>query len=99
MNNAGEARRLIEISSREGGEINAWVKDDFHHFVLNIHHDGTRIRDVSSSSPRHPYSTCPSAGEQLQSLIGAPFTERATDIGKWLNMRLQCTHLFDLAGL
>ena len=50
-------------------------------------------------TPRHPYTTCASSGLPLQALVGAPLFERASDVGRWLDMRLQCTHVFDLAGL
>ena len=50
-------------------------------------------------APRHPYSTCPGAAAPLRDLIGAPLVKRASDIGQWIDMRVQCTHIFDLAGL
>lgn len=95
----GKAHRAIDIRTVSEGEVAAWLEDDFHHFGVMIVHDGELVTDVSVATPRHPYTTCASAERPLHALIGAPLVERASDVGRWINMREQCTHVFDLAGL
>jgi hypothetical protein len=75
------------------------VQDDFHHFALRITHDEAVIRGVEAETIRAPWSTCPAASIPLQRLVGAALFERASDIGRVIDMRAQCTHLFDLVGL
>jgi hypothetical protein len=95
----GQAHRAIDIRTTSDEEVVAWLEDDFHHFSVTITHDDEFVTDVSMLALRHPYSTCPTAAEPIRELIGAPLVKRASDVGQWINMRMQCTHIFDLAGL
>lgn len=95
----GRLRRLIDLDPRAPDRVVAWVEDDFHHFGLTIHHDGQRITDVSGVAERAPWTTCLTAPLKLRGLIGQGLVRRASDIGRLIDMRFQCTHLFDLAGL
>ena len=95
----GQAHRAIDIRTVSEGVVAAWLEDDFHHFGVTIVHDGELVTDVSMVTPRHPYTTCVSAARPLRELVGAPLLSRASEIGRWLDMRKQCTHIFDLAGL
>lgn len=95
----GQAHRAIDIRTVSEGVVAAWLEDDFHHFGVTIVHDGELVTDVSMVTPRHPYTTCASADRPLRGLIGVPLLSRASEIGRWLDMRKQCTHVFDLAGL
>jgi len=80
-------------------QARALVQDDFHHFRLAIHHDGTHITGVSGEAVRFPYSLCPQSRSALDDLIGLPLTSRIFDISATINARHQCTHQFDLAAL
>jgi hypothetical protein len=95
----GQAHRAIDIRTVSESQVTTWLEDDFHHFGVTVFHDGGCVTDVDVVTPRHPYTTCASAGQSLRALVGAPLVERASDVGRWLNMREQCTHVFDLAGL
>lgn len=95
----GKAHRAIDISTTAEGEVAVWLEDDFHHFGVTVIHDGEFVTEVSMVTPRHPYTTCPGAAQPLRELIGAPLVRRASEVGRWLDMRRQCTHVFDLAGL
>lgn len=95
----GCLRRLIDLRHESPALVVAWIEDDFHHFGVSLEHDGERITDVRMAAPRTPWITCPGAAEPLRELIGKPLSRRASDIGRLLNMREQCTHVFDLAGL
>jgi hypothetical protein len=95
----GQAHRAIDIHTSAADQVIAWLEDDFHHFGVMITHDGEVVTGVSMATPRHPYTTCASAGRPLQALVGTPLLRRASDVGRWIDMRLQCTHVFDLAGL
>jgi len=95
----GCERRLIDIRRENEHTVIGWLEDDFHHFGVKIVHEGGRVADISTIASRYPYTTCADAGHPLSKVIGMPLSLRATDIGAWIDMRLQCTHLFDLAGL
>ena len=95
----GALRRLMDIRRDPDGAIVAWIEDDFHHFGVTITQDGRTVTAISAAAPRAPWSTCQSAAIPLQALVGKPLIERASDVGALINMRQQCTHMFDLAGL
>lgn len=95
----GRLRRLIDLRHERTDLVVAWLEDDFHHFGISLEHDGEQIIDVRMAAPRTPWVTCPGAAEPLRALIGRPLLRRASDIGSLLDMRQQCTHVFDLAGL
>ena len=95
----GQAHRAIDIHAPSADRVIAWLEDDFHHFGVRIVHDGELVTSVCMETPRHPYTTCASSGGPLRALVGAPLVQRASDIGRWIDMRQQCTHVFDLAGL
>ncbi len=77
----------------------AWLEDDFHHFGIEVHHDGEKVVAVDGQAARFPRDTCPGAVSMLQELVGMPLDRRATALGQYTNMRLHCTHLYDLLGL
>ena len=95
----GRARRVIDIRTHNDSKVVAWLEDDFHCFGVVLHHDGQRVSDIHLSSNRYPFTTCSGAELPLKSLVGAPLEVRASAVGKWIDMRMQCTHAFDLAGL
>lgn len=96
---SGISRRAIDLQRRDAETVVGWLEDDYHHLGITLVHDGHTIRDFRTYFQRYPWSTCPQAQDPLSGLIGKPLVSRASDIGKLTNMRLQCTHLFDLAGL
>lgn len=95
----GTYRRQIDLRAWDAHTVVAWLEDESHHFGLTLEHDGARVRAVRVAAPRHPWTTCAAAGEPLQGLVGKPLVSRCSDIGKLIDMRRQCTHVFDLAGL
>jgi hypothetical protein len=95
---AGCLRRLIELRT-DGDAVIGWLEDDFHHFGVTLRHRDGLITDVAAVAIRAPWTTCAGASIPLRALIGKPLLERASDIGRLIDMRLQCTHMFDLAGL
>ena len=90
---------MIDLRIVDARRAVGWLEDDFHHFGVTIEHEGGRVVDVRMAAPRTPWSTCPGAAKPLQALLGKPLVARASDVGSLLDMRLQCTHVFDLAGL
>jgi hypothetical protein len=99
MTEIGMLRRRIDVSSRGKDCVVAWVEDDFHHFGVTLRHDGKYVTDISARAERAPWTTCAAAALPLRALIGKSLIARASDIGGLINMRLQCTHMFDLTGL
>lgn len=95
----GTYRRQIDLKTWDPHTAVGWLEDDFHHFGITLNHDGSRITDVRVAEPRHPWSACPGAAQPLLELKGKPLFGRCSDIGEIVDMRQQCTHLFDLAGL
>jgi hypothetical protein len=72
----------------------AWLEDDFHHFGVELIHDGEVVTEVVAHAPRFPWSTCPAAGAYLQARFhGAPLAS----FGEGEDQRSHCTHFYDLA--
>lgn len=95
----GCLRRVIDLQRWDARTVVGWIEDDFHHFGVTVEHDGSRVTGVHMAAPRTPWATCAGAAEPLRALIGKPLVRRASDIGGLIDMRLQCTHVFDLTGL
>jgi len=92
------ARRAIDLRST-GRSVVAWLEDDFHHFGIELRHDGEKVIAVDGQAARFPRDTCPGAVGILQEVVGMPLDKRATALGRYTNMRMHCTHLYDLLGL
>jgi Protein of unknown function (DUF2889) len=90
-------RRRIVISTVEPGVIRSDLEDDFHHFVITMHHDGEHVASVAAESHRWPWSTCPGAAEPLRALAGMRLAPRFTAAGAWSDPKQNCTHQFDAA--
>lgn len=95
----GPFRRAIALRRHGADVCFGWIEDDFHHFGVRIDHRDNIITHVRAQTKRAPWSSCSGAALPLRMLEGQPLQERASDIGTLIDMRLQCTHLFDLAGL
>lgn len=79
--------------------MRATLADDFHEFRLTLRHDGASVIAVDAEAERFPWTSCPSAVEPLRALAGMALS---TDFGAaraQADPRMNCTHLFDLAGL
>lgn len=92
-------RRRIEITRPNLRTATAWMEDDFHHFGVEIEHLAGRITNVRVESKRAPFATCPVAAAKLVALVGQTLVVRASEIGAFIDIRAQCTHMADLAGL
>ncbi|MES2025641.1 MAG: hypothetical protein V4448_08805 [Pseudomonadota bacterium] len=88
-------RRVILIADKH--VVTAALEDDYHHFVLQLHHDGSHVTGITSDAKRFPWSTCPSASPKLQQLIGAPLSYEVLLTQAGLDAHTQCTHQLDLA--
>jgi hypothetical protein len=75
------------------------LEDDFHHFRIELEHDGERIVRADGYHYRAPWSTCAEAPGPLRAIEGQPLSPRSTAVGAYTKARHNCTHLFDLAGL
>lgn len=91
--------RQIDLHHHDAHTVVGWLEDDFHHFGLSLSHTDGTITAIRTRAVRYPWSTCSSAGGLFQQLVGQPLQSRSTAIGALLDMRQQCTHLFDLCGL
>lgn len=85
-------RRRVEITP-SAGRVIVEMEDDCHRFGITILHDGTRVTEVQSRSPRHPWTTCPAAGDFLATRMKGVTLEEAPHVE---NQRQHCTHLYDL---
>ena len=95
----GSYRRRIRMLTTENDVVEAGLEDDFHYFTVTLHHDGERVTQMTGGARRWPWSTCPDAAGPLRSLEGMPLSERCLAVGEHADPRLNCTHMFDLAGL
>jgi len=92
------ARRAIDLRT-SGRSVVAWLEDDFHHFGIEMRHDGDKVVAVEGQAARFPRDTCPGAVGILQEVVGMPLHKRSTALGQYTNMRWHCTHMYDLLGL
>ncbi|MCC4114872.1 DUF2889 domain-containing protein [Aromatoleum toluclasticum] len=95
----GIYRRQVDLDAPDAQTVVGWLEDESHHFGITLVHDGAYVREVRMASPRYPWATCADAGRPLQAFVGQPLVARASQLGAVVDMRLQCTHLFDLASL
>lgn len=95
-------RRRILIAtdpSKIGTHYRATLEDDFHHFRVElVVRDGV-IASLHGEAPRHPYSLCPSAADQLQLLVGTAPQTSAHAVMRLVDPSQQCTHMLELSGL
>jgi len=90
--------RIITASATEG-RVSASLKDEFHHFEVNILHDGRVVTDISGIGHRVPWTTCPGAVEQLSVFLGVVLSPSLVGVAHGIDASEQCTHLLDLAKL
>lgn len=88
-------RRNTLIRPRPGS-VRAEIEDDYHHFEVELVHDGHRIERVETAAPRFPWTTCPAAGPFLAGRLAGTALADAPTFDAQLS---HCTHLFDLALL
>lgn len=81
------------------GQARGAVEDDFHHFRVDIRHDGQAVTTAYAAALRFPYTACPEATGQLALLEGMPLSSVANSVVRQTDARIHCTHMLDLAGL
>ena len=81
------------------GMVEGEICDNMHHFRVWLHHDNKQVLKTRSQAIRYPWSACPQAGPELEQLVGMPLNESSVAVGRFTKATLQCTHMFDLAGL
>jgi len=96
--NLGTFNRAI-LLRQYNNKVIADLEDDFHRFRVIVKHDGEKTVSVEGEAHRHPWSICPGAVSTLRLLAGAPLDERCTTLTQHGDIRSNCTHMFDLAGL
>jgi hypothetical protein len=90
-------RRRIRVEQTAPGIVVSRLEDDFHYFVVTLRHDGERVQEVTCTSHRWPWATCPDAAASLRALAGMPLSRRFTAAGQWTDPKQNCTHQFDAA--
>jgi hypothetical protein len=95
----GLYRRRLRLVSHSPTHTAGELEDDFHHFRVDIHHDGTMIERADGQFFRGPWTVCAEAPDPLRAIEGRLLTTSSTGIGAYTPARENCTHLFDLAGL
>jgi hypothetical protein len=95
----GTYRRRIRMVNLSPSHAAGELEDDFHHFRVDLHHDGTTIERADGRFFRGPWTICAEAPDPLRAIEGKPLTPSSTGIGAYTAARDNCTHLFDLAGL
>jgi hypothetical protein len=95
----GAYRRRIKLLITADDVVDAGLEDDFHYFTVKLRHDGEKVIEMQGGARRWPWSTCPDAAGPLHSLEGMPLSDRCLAAGDHADPRLNCTHMFDLAGL
>ena len=91
-------RRAIVLDA-EPGRVRGELADDFHHFAVEIRHDGRTVTAVDGEPVRVPWTTCPGALAPLRMLEGAPLATPLLDLARRSPAREQCTHWHVVACL
>lgn len=95
-------RRRILIATdplAAGTRYRASLEDDFHHFRVELVVRDGLIASLHAEAPRHPYSLCPWAADQLQLLVGTAPKTSAHAVMRQVDASQQCTHMLELSGL
>lgn len=95
-------RRRIELvrhGSVTAGQVRAVLEDDFHHFRVALDYADGRVAAAIGEAVRFPFTACPGATGPLQALAGMALDPIAHSVMQHTDATLQCTHMFDLAGL
>lgn len=92
-------RRAIEIICDGDTLASAEVEDDHHHFRVELRAKDGKIVKVDGTAIRNPWTLCPLAANELGDLVGSPVSRDPAAVLSYANIRHQCTHMFDLAGL
>ncbi|HEX7095351.1 MAG TPA: hypothetical protein VF183_05675 [Acidimicrobiales bacterium] len=95
----GLYRRRIRLVNLTDTHAAGELEDDFHHFRVDLRHDGSTILAARGRFLRGPWTVCADAPEPLRAIESRPLTTSSTGIGAYTSARANCTHLFDLAGL
>lgn len=98
IGNRPALNRVVRITTTEK-TARAVIEDDFHHFRVEVVHDGLTVTRIRADSLRNPYSLCPAAGFQLNVLRGASLDRSLPNLLRTVNARQQCTHQLDIALL
>jgi hypothetical protein len=94
----GLYRRRILLRNEPGGVI-AELEDCNHGFRVRVSHDGETVTAVEGEALRVPMTTCPGAVVPLRALAGIALGSSALQILKRVDIRSNCTHLYDLSLL
>lgn len=92
-------RRAVEIRYLGDNGAEAEMEDDHHHFRVHVHAMAGKISEIEGIAVRRSWTLCALAAEKLNLLVGAPVSPDPTAIQREANIREQCTHMFDQAGL
>jgi hypothetical protein len=95
----GSYRRRIRLVATSRTVVEAGMEDDLHYFIVHLEHDGERVRQVTATSVRQPWSTCHEAADPLHALEGMLLAPSCLAVGTHADATHHCTHMFDLAGL
>lgn len=95
----GVYRRRIRLVHLGPHHTAGELEDDFHHFRIDLHHDGTTIERAAGRGFRGPWTTCMDAPGMLRAIEGHPLSTSSCAVGTYAPARENCTHLFDLTGL
>jgi len=72
------------------------IEDDFHHFWVEIDHDGERVLGMRTGAERWPWATCPAAGNYLAERMTGARLDSLAEVDSALS---HCTHMHDLTLL
>ena len=95
---SGVYRRRILLEA-SGNDVHGELADDFHHFAIRLRHDGESVVEVQGEGIRVPWTSCPGAISAADEVVGLELSRSLLDVARSVDLRAQCTHVFDLASL
>lgn len=93
----GVYRRRIIVRTT-GAATAGELEDDFHHFSFEVECEDGIVAAVRTEAFRHPWDLCAEADEPIRAVVGTAVVDEPTVLSH-LDARVNCTHVFDLAGL
>ena len=83
----GVYRRRIRLVNLSATHTAGELEDDFHHFRVDLTHDGTTIVRADGRYFRGPWTVCADAPDPLRAIESHPLTASSTGIGAYTGAR------------
>ena len=88
--------RSLSIRSPAPGHVSLAMEDVAHSFHMDFTHDGSKVTSIKAAWSREPLSSCTGSPQALEALVGCPLSDNIFSIGRNIDSRQLCTHMYDM---